>query len=240
MSPSAGSYGQIRIAIHIKSGKKYAVKIEPNTTEPSQLNIENQFYQLLQNKKGFPYIHYYGTYGEYQVLVMEMLGKNLENAFDLCNRRFSLKTIIFLILQLLKRFETIHKYKIGYRDVKPENFLLGIKSNTVNIIDFGLSKLFVDPATNKHVPCLQTNEIIGTSRYMSVNAHLCKEQSRRDDLESIAYVIIYFLRQGKLPWSGLKVATFSEHNKQICEIKRNIGDEELCNGFPEEFIYYLK
>ena len=201
--------------------------------------VEFEFYQLLHNKKGFPNVYYCGIYQDYTVLVMEMLGVNLESLFDSCGRRFTLKSIIFLTLQLLKRFEVLHKLRIVYRDVKPENFLKSVKSNTINVIDFGLSKFYMDE-NNQHVPCQRSHEIIGTSRYMSINAHMCKEQSRRDDLEAIAYVIIYFLRLGKLPWSGIKAQSFSEHNKQICELKRNIPEEELCKGHPHEFIYFLK
>src|SRR5699024_295710 len=109
---------------------------------------------------------------------------------------------------------------------------------TVYVIDYGLSKQYID-SHGRHIPPCSTHELIGTSRYMSINAHQGKEQSRRDDLEAIGYVLVYFLR-GKLPWSGLKAASFNEHNRMICDLKRNIAEEELCQGHPSEFVYYLK
>lgn len=228
----------MRLGTHKKTGQKCAIKFEKITSEP-QIVAEYEFYQLLKGNKGFPNVYYCGTYGDYQVMAMEMLGKNLEAVFDQCKRQFSMKTIIFVTLQLLKRFETIHKARIVYRDVKPENFLLSLKSNTINVIDFGLSKFYMDE-NGQHYPCKKTNEIIGTYRYMSITAHLCKEQSRRDDLESIGYVIVYFLRLGKMPWSGLKASNYQEHNKMICDLKRNIPDEELLKNCPQEFLFYLK
>lgn len=185
-----------------------------------------------------------------------MLGRDLESVYEHCGRRFSLKSMIFIALQLIKRFETIHSVGIIYRDVKPgcilqtskqslilypfsaENFMIGSKTNLVYVIDYGLSKPFQDEQ-GRHVSPGLTNELIGTSRYMSVNAHMCKEQSRRDDLEAIGYVFSYFLR-GRLPWSGLRAASFSEHNKLICEMKRTVVEDELLDGHPPEFIYYLK
>lgn len=200
--------------------------------------ISLQVYSLLSGKKGFPAVYHFGKYLDYQVLVLELLGRDLEMLYEKCGRIFSLKSVIFLTLQLLKRFEVIHHAGIIYRDVKPENFLLGAKTNTVYVIDYGLSKQYVNDK-GKHVAPGATNELIGTSRYMSVNAHKCAEQSRRDDLEALGYVFAYFLR-GKLPWSGLKAASFSEHNKMICDMKRTTGEEELLEGHPVEFAHYIK
>ncbi|KAI2798374.1 hypothetical protein RDWZM_004712 [Blomia tropicalis] len=230
----SGSYGQIRLGTNVKTGQTVAIKFEPLNSSDQQLKGEYLCYQKLAGKKGFPTAYYHGRFQEYEVLVLERLGRNLETLYDDCGRRFTLKSVLFLALQLLKRFETLHSARIIYRDVKPENFMLGTNTNTVFIIDFGLSKHL-----DKHSSCHTTNELIGTSRYMSINAHLCREQSRRDDLEALGYVFIYFLR-GKLPWSGLKAASFKEHNQMIVEKKRSISAEELCDGHPQEFLCYLK
>ena len=234
----SGSYGEIRIGKNVNTGHQVAIKFESLKIHDIQLIGENQTYQLLQGKKGFPSVYYFGQYMGNNVMVMEILGPNLECLFNACGRRLTLKSIIFFTVQLLKRFEVIHQCRILYRDVKPENFMLGINTNTVYIIDFGLSKSYID-SNGRHIPDKQTNELIGTSRYMSVRAHQCKEQSRRDDLEALAYVFIYFLR-GKLPWSGLLINDFKQHNQTICHLKRDTPELELCAGFPQEYIFYLQ
>lgn len=231
----SGSYGQIRLGTNIRTGQVVAIKFESINSD-RQLHNEYQCYSILLERKGFPIVHFFGRYDDqYEVLVMERLARNLDTLFEDCGRKFTLKSLIFIALQLLKRFETIHTSRIIYRDVKPENFMLGTNTNTIFIIDFGLSTIMTD--SNRIGQ--STNELIGTSRYMSINAHQCKAQSRRDDLESIGYVFVYFLR-GKLPWSGLKANNFKEHNQMIVDRKRSISPEELCDGHPHEFLYYLK
>src|SRR5699024_2511988 len=181
----AGSYGQIRLGTNVRTGQTVAIKFE-RTGADAQLQSENQFYRMLQGLRGFPTIYHFGTYLDFNVLVMEMLGRNLVSAYEFCGRKVSLKTMIFLALQLLKRFKSMHDAGIIYRDVKPETVLLGANSNTVFIIDFGLSKQYLEDK-NRHIEFKSIHELIGTSRYMSVNAHQCKEQSRRDDLEAVGY-----------------------------------------------------
>lgn len=201
------------------------------------LKQEYEFYLALtdhgQSRTGFPIVYYFGTYHNNRVLIMQMLGKDLEAIFNGCSRKFTMKSIIFLTIQLLKRFEVIHQNRILYCDVKPENFLFGTDTNTVYIIDFGLSQFYRDE-NGQHIPYRHISEIVGTTRYMSINAHKCIQQSRRDDLEAVCYVIIYFLR-GSLPWSGLKLPSFDQHNAKICNLKQTIPIEELCQGFPDEF-----
>lgn len=230
----AGSYGQIRIVSNLQTKKKAAVKLEP-MKRSSELHTEYEFLQKLSGKPGFPEVYYYGTFrGAFYCMVMQLLGKNLDKIFDECKRKFTLKSLVFLATQLIRRFETIHSLRIVYRDVKPENFLLGEHSNRVHVVDFGLSKHYADER-GEHIGERETHEIVGTARYMSVNAHKCREQSRRDDMESLSYVLAYFMR-GQLPWSGLKVADFSAHNVRIMQIKLETPAEQLCTGYPKEFL----
>eukprot|EP00826_Nyctotherus_ovalis_P049503 TRINITY_DN5997_c0_g1_i1.p1 TRINITY_DN5997_c0_g1~~TRINITY_DN5997_c0_g1_i1.p1 ORF type:complete len:286 (+),score=52.02 TRINITY_DN5997_c0_g1_i1:101-958(+) len=182
---------------------------------------------------GIPRIHHFGEEGDYNVLAMDLLGPNMEDLLNFCNRRFHMKTTLMVTEQMLSRIEFVHSRNYIHRDIKPDNFLAGIGkySNLIYLIDFGLSKRFRDPRTHQHIPYKENKSLTGTARYASINAHLGIEQSRRDDLEAIGYVIIYFLK-GKLPWQGVTAQNKPEKYHKIMEKKMSILTEYLCLGLP--------
>ena len=150
-----------------------------------------------------PRLHWFGSEAGCNVMVVDLLGKSLEDFLDRQNRHLSYKTVAMLGHQMVDRVEWMHTQGIIHRDIKPDNFLMGLgdTAHKLHLIDFGLSKRYRDRKTKQHIPYVDEKKLTGTARYCSINTHLGAEQSRRDDLESIAYLMIYLVR-GKLPWQG--------------------------------------
>ncbi|XP_062090843.1 casein kinase 1-like protein 3 [Humulus lupulus] len=236
----SGSFGEIFLATHIDTFEIVAVKIENSKTKHPQLLYEAKLYLTLQGGSGIPGIKWSGLDGEENVLVLDLLGPSLEDLFVYCGRKFSLKTVVMLADQMITRIEYVHSKGYLHRDIKPDNFLMGLgrKANQVYIIDFGLAKRYRDSTTNRHIPYRENKNLTGTARYASCNTHLGIEQSRRDDLESLGYVLLYFLR-GSLPWQGLKAATKKQKYDKICEKKLSTPIEVLCKSHPVEFASYF-
>ena len=173
-------------------------------------------------------------------MIMELLGDNLEKLFNKNNRKFSLKTICEISNQTISRLEYIHNKNIIHRDIKPENFLIGINNNKniLYLIDYGLSKKYKNKK-GFHIPYIEGKKLMGTIKYISINTLLGIEQSRRDDLESLSYTIIYLLK-GNLPWIGLKVKNKNEKIEKIMNMKMYSKLDEICDGLPKEFAIFLQ
>ncbi|PWU86791.1 putative casein kinase [Trypanosoma cruzi] len=239
----AGSFGEIFRGTDIQTGETVAIKLEQAKTRHPQLAFEARFYRILNaggGVVGIPNILFYGVQGEFNVMVMDLLGPSLEDLFSFCDRKLSLKTTLMLAEQMIARIEFVHSKSVIHRDMKPDNFLMGTgkKGHHVYVVDFGLAKKYRDPRTHQHIPYKEGKSLTGTARYCSINTHLGIEQSRRDDLEGIGYILMYFLR-GSLPWQGLKAHTKQEKYSRISERKQTTPVETLCKGFPAEFAAYL-
>jgi len=197
---------------------------------------------IMEYLKGpnIPYIKLYGSTSEYNILVMQLLGKSLENIFEE-KKIFSLKTVCMIGYQFVTVLEYIHNKHILHRDIKPDNFVMGLNnlSQYVYLLDFGLAKKYRSSRTLKQIPLVNRKKLTGTARYASINALKGYEHSRRDDLEAAGYVLIYFIK-GRLPWQGLQVKTKEERYKKILKKKIEISPEELCENLPQEFEKYIE
>ncbi|KAJ7905649.1 CK1/CK1/CK1-G protein kinase [Mycena olivaceomarginata] len=237
-----GSFGVIFEGTNLLNSQTVAIKFEPRKAEAPQLRDECRSYRILAGCTGIPQIYHFGQEGLHNILVIDLLGPSLEDLFDMCGRKFSIKTVCMAARQMLSRVQTIHEKNLIYRDIKPDNFLIGRPgtkgANVVHVVDFGMAKQYRDPKTKQHIPYRERKSLSGTARYMSINTHLGREQSRRDDLEALGHVFMYFLR-GSLPWQGLKAATNKQKYEKIGEKKQTTPIKELCEGFPEEFGIYL-
>ena len=197
-------------------------------------------YRELTNCHGFCSVYHFGTQDIYNVMVMDLLGPSLEDLFNKCSRRFTLKTVLQIADQLLERVDTLHSRHLIHRDIKPANFVIGVGDQGANVycVDFGLSKRYRHPKNLQHIPHRDGRSLTGTPRYASINNHLGIEQSRRDDLESIGYVLIYFLK-GTLPWQGLKAKNAQKKYRMILEKKQQVSIAHLCQGCPSQFAEFL-
>ncbi|XP_043751134.1 casein kinase I-like [Cervus elaphus] len=236
-----GSFGDVYLAIDLTNHEEVAVKLESQSARQPRLINEKELYNVLQGGVGIPQIRWYGQETDYKVLVMDLLGPSLEDLFNFCSRRFTMKTVLMLAEQMISRLEYVHTQNLIHRDIKPDNFLMGTGQQwkKLFLIDFGLAKKYRDSRTGQHISYRKGKSLTGTPPYASIRAHLGIEQSRRDDMESLGYVLMYFNR-ASLPWQGLKAATMKQRCEKISEMKMATPVDVLCNGFPVEFAMYFK
>ena len=224
--------------ININTKEKVAIKLE----EKNKYNLLEKEAFTLFAIKGYGIINLisFGKNKKYNIMVLPLLGKSLHKFFININRNFCLLDICLIGLQCIERIEWIHKNYIIHRDIKPDNFLFDLKDpRIIYLIDFGLSKKYRSKRTLKHIKNSYVNKVVGTIRYASVNSMKGFEMSRRDDLESFYYMIIFFLLKN-LPWQNIKGKTLGEKYLEILEIKQEFNIDDYKMIIPNEIIKMFK
>ena len=233
-----GSFGEVFL-VTCADGIQYACKAESNKSK-SRLKNEYHIYKRFASKKlkCVPKIYRYIETPRYNLLVMQLLGKSVETVFDESNGRLDLGTTMKLAVHIISYMEILHRNGIIHRDIKPSNFMFGINehANDLYCMDFGLSKKwYVD---GSHIELRSGRSMIGTARYASINIHMGTEPSRRDDMESVGYMLVY-LCKGSLPWQGLKKKTNDNPMDRIGEKKMMVCVKQLCADLPDCFYEYI-
>jgi len=239
----SGSYSDVYAAFDTMHGDQVAAKFEWTKAEKTgKLLAEAKLCQAFAERRcSIPFVRWVGTQGEYNIMVMDVLGPSLEDQLDKCGGSFSLRTVLMIGEQMVTLLEYVHQCGIIHRDIKPNNFLIGVgdRRDRVYIVDFGLAKRYIDPETAKHIPCIKKKGLTGTVRYTTMNIHRGHEPARRDDLGSVGYVLMYFAL-GRLPWQGISGKSKKTKQRRIGRRKEKVSHQELCKGYPEELLKYLE
>ena len=196
--------------------------------------------QNLDQEKGFPKVKDLVVNSSNEILIMSLLGPNLHKLHQEAGGHFSLKTILMIGLQILKRIEVLHSKGFLHRDLKPENIVIGSNNENIDIIhliDFGLTTPYIDEL-GRHIPFSKKSHVVGTLYYLSVFGHLGIQASRRDDLISLGYLLLH-LFFGELPWINVK-GDMQNKVLSIFKLKSTITFEKLCEGLPAEFVSYFQ
>ena len=237
-----GSYGIIYLCKDIASNEFFAAKLQNKNIYTNSLQNEYQIMKDINIDK-IPNAKFYGENNLYNILIMQLLGKSLEDIFEkiLYKQKMPIHSVCNIAIQIIDILEQIHNKNYIHRDIKPSNFLFGNNSfnnNIIYLIDFGLAKKYRESNNAEHYEIKEENKLIGTARFASINAMEGLSQSRRDDLESLGYMLIYFLK-GKLPWQNFLIKNKEERYNKIKQTKKEIVINELCSDCPEEIGQYI-
>ncbi|KAL8098940.1 casein kinase 1-like protein HD16 [Apium graveolens] len=245
-----GGFGQVYAGRRIPSifnkergPVEVALKFEHRSSKgcPYGPPSEWQVYNTLSGIHGVPTVHFKGEQEDYYIMVMDMLGPSLWDVWNSHNQMMATEMVACIAIEAISILEKVHSKGYVHGDVKPENFLLGrpgtMEEKKLYLVDLGLATRWREASTNRHVDYDQRPDVFrGTVRYASVHAHLGRTASRRDDLESLAYTLIFLLR-GRLPWQG-----YQGENKGflVCKKKMGTSPEVLCNFIPDSFKLFVE
>ncbi|KIP07361.1 hypothetical protein PHLGIDRAFT_71282 [Phlebiopsis gigantea 11061_1 CR5-6] len=226
----------------IMSQQEYAIKVEPYNSELSQLEHEFEVYSKLNGGQGIPRMHWQGAEHGHNIVVLDLLGPSLEALACEQGERIPLQFVVDLSNQLFLRLEYLHNRNLVHRDIKPANLLMGPRhSSTLYIVDFGFAMPFRDNNTGAHIPMYTIRDsLVGTPRFASLNGHKGRCLSRRDDIESATYVLLY-LAAGALPWAGCP-GTSAKQLRALGQQKERCNIPAFCqaHNIPAEFAYAIE
>ena len=243
-----GAFGEIYAGHDLTTANPVAIKLERKDARYPQLQYEARIYHTFQNDPTavrIPHMYYFGTEGTYNVLVLDRLGENMEQLRkNLPGGCMNIEQIAMVAVSTLRVLEQFHNKGFVHRDIKPENILqrADVASSTANnnsftqlyLIDFGLSKYMRNPVTGAHIPSRTGKHLTGTPRYASIGNHRGWEQGRKDDLESLGYVLLYLLH-GFLPWQPI------DKHSDILEKKQHAHQSgSLFDNSPTIFQHFFQ
>jgi serine/threonine protein kinase len=233
-----GSFGSIYKAENYRTREEVAIKVEPISNGTTLLKNESNIYQYLLGTPCIPQVKWYGKDTNNYYMVIPLLGKSLDQLF-FEKQIFSLKLILQIGIQILYLLKSIHEKGLIHRDIKPDNFLLGVDSekNKLFLIDFGLCKPYIKDG--KHIEMNLVKGLIGSITYASINAHKKYELSRRDDLESLGYLLIYF-SLGNLPWREIDFTKNTNAESIIIQLKTEIIDNIMTPTILKEYMINIR
>lgn len=240
----SGSFGDVYLSRDKNSNILMASKVEEcRKDKRTKLQSEDKIYNILHdnNVKHIPQVYKFIKTKKFHIMNLELLGDSLDSLFIDCDKKFNIGTTLKLGIDMVNIMESLHESGIIHRDIKPNNFMIGKEDRSrLYIMDFGLSKRFMK--NEKHIKPANDRSMVGTARYVGLNVHLGFEPSRRDDMESIGYMLVYFLK-GILPWQGLKKDKKTTQIEKIKEVKMSVSLDKLCDGLPQcfnDFIVHVK
>ncbi len=234
-----GSFGEVYKVQDKTNNQNSACKVEDKHIK-QRLRGEYRIYKRFAIKKldCVPQVSEYLETPEQNLMIMDLLGKSLDTLFEENNKKLDVPTVMKLAITIIEHLHKIHNVGIIHRDIKPNNFMFGVgdKKSNLYVMDFGLSKKWHEDGS--HIEHKSGRSMIGTARYASTNIHLGIEPSRRDDMESVGYMLVYLLK-GSLPWQGLKKKTKDNKSDKIGEKKLATEVKSLCEGLPSCFAEYI-